>query len=185
MKKNNCKNCGAIITTKICPYCNAQTGLKKDLDVQDLPVIECVNPDLHNSSISFLLIIGIIMIFLPIYLFNFGEVHEPGSEKYLPIFILIGIILIIIFIKQLLDRILLKIFGKKITGTVCGYVTNGSQLNGFPIKLIKIKIDTEDGEKYIYYNTKDTKEPYKVNSTIQLKRFNKFFIIEKEEIEYF
>mgnify|MGYP003297833013 CR=1 FL=1 len=39
-----------------------------------------------KDSRLIVLIMGIILIFLPIYLFTFGEVHEPGSEKFIPIF---------------------------------------------------------------------------------------------------
>ena len=29
IEKTNCPNCGAPITTEICPYCNTATGIKK------------------------------------------------------------------------------------------------------------------------------------------------------------
>ena len=45
MKLNNfkrkCQNCGASVTTEICPYCNTFTGINSKKINMEYPVIEC------------------------------------------------------------------------------------------------------------------------------------------------
>lgn len=186
MKKHNCINCGAEITTEICPYCSAQTGLKENLDVQDLPKIQCKDAELFYWTFSFPLIMGIIFTAVPTFLFLVEDQPDPNAEKILPLFLIVGTLIIISALIQLGKNLLVNIFGKKITGTVCSYVTNNSlTYNGFATKLVKIKIEKDNKEEYIYYNIRDMKEPYRINSKIQLKRFNNLFLIIKEEVEYF
>ena len=72
-----------------------------------------------------------------------------------------------------------------IFGIVYGYMDDNLFINGNPAQIVKLKIDTNEGPKFILYQTGDIKQPYKINSQIKLKVYKNIFHIEKENKTYF
>ena len=68
----NCKNCGAQVTTEICPYCKAKTGIDQNLVNLEYPVLdyETLSDDLTGIYI----VLGILCIFLS---------HNQGKQVIL------------------------------------------------------------------------------------------------------
>jgi hypothetical protein len=58
-------------------------------------------------------------------------------------------------------------------------------LNNSPAQIVKLLVDTNDGKKFILYQLRDTKRPYKVNSTISLLVYKNSFLIIDNKKNYF
>ena len=188
----HCPNCGAPVTTEICPYCKVRTGLDtKDADME-YPVIDCKEAILNFWN----------TIFPGIFAFGFGlsgitsyfmlNSFEKNFDsfmsgfKFFPIpFITIGLIALIIVIVHLRRYLLVKSFGKEIKATVYGYMDDNLYINGNPAQIVKLLVDTNEGKRFILYQLKDIKKPYKVNSTIDLVVYKNYFLISKKNKNYF
>lgn len=48
-----CPNCGAPITTEICPYCNSATGIDTASANMDYPLLECKPATIDFWSVGF------------------------------------------------------------------------------------------------------------------------------------
>ena len=55
----NCPNCGAPITTEICPYCNVFTGIDTKYADMEYPVIECKEANIGFWSVVFPMIFAV------------------------------------------------------------------------------------------------------------------------------
>ena len=53
MNNKNGSNCGAPITTEICPYCNVMTGLDTKNADMEYPVIECKEANVGFWNVVF------------------------------------------------------------------------------------------------------------------------------------
>ena len=58
-------------------------------------------------------------------------------------------------------------------------------INGNPAQIVKLLVHTNEGEKFILYQLKDIKHPYKVNSTIELLVYKDYFLIVDKKKYYF
>ena len=187
----NCPNCGAPITTEICPYCKVMTGLDtKDADME-YPVMECKEAVLTFWNTIFPSIfavsfggVGILFLFV---MGNIGvdaeDFNYSGFFFCLP-FLLIGLIALLIIIMFLRRFFLVKFFGREIYATVYGYMDDNMLLNDSPAQIVKLLIDTSEGKKFILYQLNDTKKPYKINSNIELIVYKNYFLI-KNKKDYF
>lgn len=58
-------------------------------------------------------------------------------------------------------------------------------LNGAPAQIVKLLVNTDEGPKFILYQLCDIKQPFKVNSKIQLRVYKDMFLIPKRKKYYF
>ncbi len=186
IEKTNCPNCGAPITTEICPYCNTATGIKTATANMEYPVIECKEANLGFFNTVFPLIFAVSFGFFG-FVFPFLLSEEDASEVSLMFFAfgLIGIIALLITLYNVAKYLLVKINGKEIEGIVYGYMSDNMLINGNPAQIVKIKIDTDEGPRFILYQTGDIKQPYAINGTIKLKVYKNIFRIENGAKTYF
>ena len=73
----------------------------------------------------------------------------------------------------------------EITATVYGYMNDNVYLNDEPAQIVKLLVQTGGGPKFILYQLGDIKQPYKVNSRIQLFVYKDMFLIPKNKTYYF
>ena len=200
--KRNCPSCGAPITTEICPYCHVATGLDTRTADMEYPVIEC-----KEARVGFWN-----CVFPAIFAFAFGigglaplvmalamkavssEVGEASgffSSSFVffgfssIIFLPIGVIALVLAIKPLIRNAKIKANGKDIEATVYGYMDDNILLNGHPAQIVKLLVTTEEGPKFILYQLGDIKQPFKINSKINLKVYKDIFLIENKKKYYF
>lgn len=167
--KNHCSNCGAPVTTEICPYCKCATGIDTmDADME-YPVIECKEANLNFWNVVFPMIFALMFGFFFIF-FPFG---------------IISIIAFIIGITPVIRYYLIDINGQEIEAVVYGYLDDKMLFNNMPGQIVKLLVDTNDGKKFILYQLADTTQPYQVNSKIKLKVYKNLFHIVKDKNIYF
>ena len=190
MNNKNCPNCGAPITTEICPYCNVMTGLETKNADMEYPVIECKEANIGFFPVFFPLIFafafGFAGLIMPILFFTIGGDVFPKTMIlfFLP-FAVIGIGAFIIGIKPVIMYVSLKTRGKDIDATVYGYMDDNMFINGNPAQIVKLLVQTNDGPKFILYQLGDIKQPFKINSNIKLKVYKDIFLIENKKQYYF
>lgn len=179
----HCPNCGAPVTTEICQYCHAITGLNTKSANMEYPVIECKEANIGFWTVAFPMIFavsfGIPGIAIPIVI---GDVR---AILFASLFAIIGITAFIISLTSVIRYVKLKNNGKEIAATVYGYMDDNVLLNGAPAQIVKLLVDTNDGLKFILYQLGSTNQPYKINSKIKLKVYKNYFCIVKENKNYF
>lgn len=187
IEKTNCPNCGAPITTEICPYCNTATGIKSAKANMEYPVIECKEANLGFFNTVFPLIFAVGFGFFGFVFPIFMREEEEFTTviAMCSIFALIGTVAFIIVLINVGRSIMIKLKGKDINGIVYGYMDDNLIINGSPAQIVKIKADTQEGPRFILYQTGDTKQPYAINSSINLKVYKNIFKIEKDNKKYF
>lgn len=188
--KRNCPNCGAPVTTEVCPYCNNMTGLDTKYADMEYPVIECKEAGVGFWSVMFPMIFALSFGFaglcmpLMIFLMEPDEFSLPMILFFIP-FATIGVGAFVIAVKPILRFFSLKRNGKDIYATVYGYMDDNVLLNGNPAQIVKLLVQSNDGPKFILYQLGDIKQPFKVNSQIKLKVYKDIFLIENKKQYYF
>ena len=185
----HCNNCGAPVTTEICPYCHAATGISTWQADMEYPVIDCKEANIGFWTVWFPMIFAVTFSFFGI-VFPIITILIDFSYKFpiilaCSIFALVGIVSFIIGIKPLIRYLIVKTKGKLIEGTIYGYIDDGIILNGVPAQTVKILVNTNDGPKFILYQLGDIKQPYKINNKINLKVYKDIFLIDKEKNDFF
>lgn len=191
MKKKTCSNCGAPITTEICPYCNAMTGIDTKNANMEYPVIECKEANVGFWSVVFPMIFavsfgfaGLVMPFIFVTADVDGIFPTSMLLFFLP-FALVGIVAFVIAARSILKYMAVKTKGQDIDAAVYGYMDDNVLINGHYAQIVKLLVQTNDGPKFILYQLGDIKKPYKVNGTIKLKVYKDIFLIEKKKQYYF
>lgn len=191
MINKNCPNCGAPVTTEICPYCNVMTGLDTATADMEYPVIECKEANIGFWTVLFPLIFacsfGFAGFCMPIMFFTAGgdEAFPPSMILFFLPFAAIGVVAAVIAIKPIIRYISLKTSGQDIDATVYGYIDDNVLMNGRPAQIVKLLVQTNDGPKFILYQLGDIKQPYKINSNIKLKVYKDIFLIVNKKQYYF
>ena len=186
-EKLNCPNCGAPITTEICPYCNTPTGLNTATANMEYPVIDCKEARLGFINVVFPMIFAFAFGFFG-FLFPLIFAGQEGSRMVIIMsipFAVIGTVSFIIVLVSVIRYLLVKMNGKDITGTVYGYMDDNLLINNNPAQIVKLKVETKEGPRFILYQTGDIKQPYKVNSQVDIRVYKHYFMIKKENKEYF
>lgn len=187
-EQNHCPNCGAPITTEICPYCNAFTGIDTKNADMEYPVLDCKEAHLNFWNTIFPLIFAVTFGFTGIiFPIVFALLSEDititiATTLGCSIFVIIGIVSAAIVINALIKYNSVKTKGKEIYGTVYGYMNDNIYINEMPAQIVKLLITTDTGPKFILYQLHDTKRPYKINSKIKLKVYNNIFKIDEDII---
>ena len=188
MIKRNCPNCGAPVTTEICPYCNVMTGLDTKYADMEYPVIECKEANVGFWTVLFPMIFALSFGFaglcVPLMALLDGGFTLSLFIFFIP-FAAVGIGAFVIAIKPIIRYFLLKVNGQEIDATVYGYMDDNVLMNGNPAQIVKLLVQTNDGPKFILYQLGDIKQPFKVNSNIKLKVYKDIFLIENKKQYYF
>ena len=101
------------------------------------------------------------------------------------IFGIIALVAIIIAIIPLVRLFLIKSQGKEIEATVYGYLDDMLLINGQPAQIVKLLVYTDEGLRFILYQTGDIKRPYSINKKIKIKAYKNMFTISKQDKYYF
>ena len=107
---------------------------------------------------------------------------------FLGVGIFIGLLGILAFVIAMIPTsryIFIELRGKKIDATVYGYMNDNLLINGMPAQIVKLLVSTNDGLKFILYQLGDIKQPFKINSKIELKVYKDIFLIENKKQYYF
>ena len=184
-----CPNCGAPISTEICPYCQSITGLDTQNANMEYPVIEC-----KETTISFWTTVfpAIFAVSFGFFGFIFPLIFLLSGVEYSFIivlisipFVIIGLVASIIVFRNIFRYFLVKTKGKEIEATVYGYMNDNLYLNDEPAQIVKLLINTKEGYRFILYQLGSTKHPYKINSKIKLMVYEDKFLILKNNKYYF
>lgn len=189
MKENRCPNCGAAVTTEICEYCHAVTGLDSNKANMEYPVIECKEVNIVNPVfLVFFIFIFIFIMFgaiFPIIIFNrFSSFSSFSIVMFLP-FIIISIFILSIVLSPIIRYIKVKTKGKEINATVYGYMNDEYSQSSNGNQIVKLKVDTNEGPKFILYQMGHSQKLYKINSKIKLKVYKDLFMILNDNKYYF
>ncbi len=183
-----CPNCGAPITTEICPFCGHVTGVKTKDANMDYPLLDCKGATLNSWTILFPMIFvasfGFFGIVMPIYttLTNKGK-FEIMQILFLFPFTMVAIGGLSVIVKNISRYITLKLKGKRTVATVYGYVDDDVTYNGVPGQVVKLLVNTSEGKRFILYKMNNTTRPYGINSKINLIVYKNIFMIEKNKRE--
>jgi len=188
-----CKNCGAPVTSEICPFCHCATGLSTEQANMEYPVMNCKSAQINFWNFVFPLIFAVSFGFAGISGFLITSSIDKAFVDEIPIkmtetvgamsliisapFLLISIICFAIIFRQLYKYLMIKWFGKQIMAIVYGYMDDSMLLNGRPAQIVKLLIETENGKRFILYRLGKTYQPYGVNTQIELTMYKHFFLI--------
>ncbi len=187
--KTTCSQCGATITTEICPYCGSKTEIDTKNADMIYPIIDCKEANIGFWTVAFpglfAFIFGGFGLFMPLIFYG-SDPYMDFSEKammamFAVIFGGIGITAFIIMIRPIVNWIFIKIKGKKITGTVYGYVNDSVVMNGEPAQIAKILVQTKNGPHFLFYQLGHPNKPYRINKQITLLMYKNKFLIAKDE----
>ena len=188
MEERHCPNCGAPITTEICPYCKAMTGLDTKNADMEYPVIECKEAIVSFWTFVFPLIFalafGIPGIIIPIIFLLMGGVNPVPVILFCSLFVLGGLIALVIALIPVIRYFKVKSNGKEIDATVYGYMDDNLFINNQPAQIVKLLVQTEEGPRFILYKLLDTKKPYKINNKIKIRVYNDLFYIPKNNYNF-
>ena len=186
-----CKNCGAPVTSEICPYCGNATGLRTSQANMEYPTLECKEANLNFWTILFPLIFafgfGFFGIAFPIMFTFGGESFKSDFDSpwivylfCLP-FAAIGVGAVVAVIKPIVRYIMIKTKGKHIEAVVYGYTDDNVIMNGRPAQVVKLLVETPVGKRLIMYQLGSTEQPFGVNTTVGLIVYKNYFMIEKKK----
>ena len=186
----NCPNCGAPVTTEICPYCNAATDIDTRFADMEYPVIECREAGITFWNFVFPMIFAVSFGFFGfVFPLSFLFVGDKGEALsvflFCSIFGIIGVVAFVISMIPVVRTLMIMLRGKNIEAVVYGYMDDNVLLNNVPAQIVKLLVTTNDGKKFILYQLGDIKQPFKVNSRINLKVYKDIFLIENKKKYYF
>lgn len=169
---DNCPNCGASVTTEICPYCHAMTGLISNEKNTEFPIIESENIEktLNNDLPGFIIMTVAFGVMAVITLFSF---QKSISILFAIIFGIVSVVTLCNAIIIIINFLLLKIKGQNIEATVYGYSDDIYENS------VKLLINTDEGLRFIFLQLDSRKRSYKISGKINLRRYkNKFLILD-------
>ncbi len=187
-QKRICKQCGAPITTEICPYCGTVTGIDTQTAYMEYPELVCNEAHISFWSVAFPAIFAVSFgwfgFFMPIFFYKIGELEDGWVLLFFIPFAAVGISSTYIVIKRVWDYVSVSLRGKEITGTVYGYMDDDVAYNGVPGQVCKILVQTNSGPRFIMYQLGATSKPHKINSTLTLKVYkDRFKIIDTHKYD--
>jgi len=191
VKTINCKNCGAPVTSEICPFCGSMTGLDTLTADMEYPVLECKEANIGFWTVAFPAVFaigfGYAGLVMPVMMFItkdqldiLGTFAGFSVLFFLP-FALVGIVATVFTVIPIYRYLMLKIKGKEIYGTVYGYCDDKVMLNNRPAQVVKILVQSPEGPRFIMYQMGTTDHPYGINTKIGLRVYKDMFMIEKKK----
>ncbi|MBR3898185.1 MAG: hypothetical protein IKJ43_02760 [Bacilli bacterium] len=191
MKDTNkkCPNCGAQITSEVCPYCRNLTGLDSSEANMEYPVIKCkeANKNFWNTwfPMIFAVSFGFFGFIFPIIFILTNSSDTLSVILFSSIFAIIGVVAFIIALRTFIRYNLVKTKGKEIEATVYGYMNDNLLINEMPAQIVKLRVTTNDGPRFILYQLGDIKKPYKINSKIKLLVYKDMFMVKEDDTYHF
>lgn len=177
-----CATCGAPAISELCSYCGMPTGLDTKEVTSEYPTIECNPASLKDAKLAGYVAFG--LIFAPCGLaLLFAPVR--GADAFitklaaLP-FLGIGIGFLVPAAKRVISYVKVKLKGKRISGTVYGYVYSPWIVNGERTYVAKILIETPGGPRFILYDLGKNYKPYSINEPIALLAYKNNYLIAKK-----
>ena len=177
-----CKNCGAPVTTEICPYCGSITGYKAAND-------ENMYPSQKNKSASLTFVtIGAPLIFagmLTVFSICMG-VALFGAKQNAFQMLGIGFFFVLmaggalfcyyIILSNIIRYTLASLFGKRVKGIVYGFKDGIIAINGGAVQDVKVLIEDGENSKFIIYKSNRTIQKVGINDEVELKNFKNIYI---------
>lgn len=186
----NCRNCGAPVTSEICPYCGSKTGLTTETADMEYPVIECKEANIGFWTtvfpLAFALGFGFFGFAFPIMMSSSADDPAGAPQPWfiylfcLP-FAAVGIGAAVITILPIIRWFRLRSRGKHITATVYGYVNDNVLINGRPAQVVKLLAETPVGRRFLMYQLGGTRKPYGINTELDLLVYKDYFMIVKKK----
>lgn len=186
-QQKTCSCCGAPIVSEICAYCGTPTGLNTAKADMEYPVLECKAVVLNFWTTWFPAIFtfafSIPALILLLCTFIVGEITMLlVSLPFLLISLGFGSFIAFTFLRY--KKV--ESHGKTIQGIVYGYVDDNVMYNNKPGQVAKILVQTPNGPRFILYRLGGTVKIYGINDTLDIKVYDKYFLIckNKETIEW-
>jgi len=184
----SCKNCGAPVTSEICPFCGAVTGMVTAQADMQYPVLQCKEATLNFWTVAFPAIFAFSFGFFGFafpFLFAKSGSEEMGTVLLISIpFALIGVVAFIIMLRPIIRFLILKSKGTRVTAKVYGYVDDNVLINDQPAQVVKLLVYTPEGYRFVTYQLGTTDQPYGINTEIELLVYKDIFMIEKQQKHY-
>lgn len=177
-----CKNCGAPVTTEICPYCGSITGYKAANDEILYPTIKNKSATLTFVTIGLPLIFaGMLTVFSIFIGFAlFGMELNAFQSLYVGFFFMImaggALFAYYIPVSNIVRYTLASLFGKRVKGIVYGYKDGLIGVNGATVQDIKVLIEDGENSRFIKYKSNRSIQKLGINDEIELKNFGKIYI---------
>ena len=183
----NCQNCGAKVTSEICPYCKAQSGINPNLVNLEYPLLEYET--IPKSSISSFLVVTCIFIFIAIVPLMIGFGGDTFSLVFDIVFSgIVAFIYIHLLVKLLVYLHKYKTTQKKgeiLNAYVHGFLDENRPDEKFKYSTVKLLVDTKDGKRFILFKLDERNKPYKIGSNVKLKVYNNYCVFAEDEKYYF
>ncbi len=188
-KNRTCPQCGAPITSEICLFCGAETGIQTKDANMEYPVIDCKEATLGFWTVVFPGIFAFTFTWFglafPIFFVLNGDVTELTEKIILVLFGIlfggVGIGAHAVMLRPIINYIRIKMHGKRISGTVYGYTDDNVIMNESPAQVVKILVNTRKGPRFVLYQTGQTDRLYPINSKIRLEVYKDMFLISNKE----
>ncbi len=175
-----CPHCGAPLLSEVCQYCGTYVG---EVSTQDLaseyPTVECKHAAITFFGTLFPFIFGFfpLVMTVPFFYEFLIEDQEFASIAILIPFIAIGIGGMFFFFRNIFSVLSVAIKGKKMDGTVYGYMDDTVFYNDKPGQKIKVLVSTSEGKRFILMPLSGTTKPYPINGHVTVKAYRNYATI--------
>jgi len=179
-----CPSCGAQVVSEICAYCGTPTGLNTADADMEYPVLECKEATVNFFTLLFPLIFALAFggVGVTLLIVRGLTVHGDNTVSMIGIpFLLIGLAAAYFVIRTLSRYIAVKTRGKRIVGTVYGYMDDNVLINNKPAQIVKLLVQTADGPRFLLYQLGDTLKLYGIHDTVELMVYKDYFLICKNK----
>ena len=155
----------------------------------EYPLIDCKEAHIGFWTCAFPMIFALAFGFFgfvfPFIFLKAGEAAGGGGEFSFVIlicipFAVIGVVSLFIALTPIVRFLLVKFLGKPVTATVYGYTDDNVLLNGVPAQVVKLLVNTRQGNRFLMSQRGKTIQPYGVNTRIQLRVYKKYFLIDEK-----
>lgn len=171
-KPINCPSCGAPVTSEICAYCGTATGLKSADANMEYPVLDCNEVVLRKEDAKFLVTMGVLFFLIGVAIILIFAVLCKEDFVFTCIiavpFMILGIGTAFYPLVKVFKYVIMKVFGKKIQAKVYGYLDDDMTINGRTAQIVKLRVDSQDGPRFVLYQLENTLRPYGIHSTVDV-----------------
>ncbi len=192
-----CPSCGATSGNKgVCEYCgaslikkktfrdNTANSLEEQFRIEDqfTPVFKGKSCNANPFLTIFCVIFGGCFLFVPIILlivFISTGIMTAWIIPMLLLFMGIGAVSFVPLILSTVHRSKCK-SAPVVQGIVRGYEDGSIIINGRPVQNVKILVNLPSGPKIALINLSESSRPYVVGSTIGIRNYQRYFVIEDD-----
>ena len=125
-----------------------------------------------------------LLIFLVLIVpFFWGAIILLNEENPMFIFMFLTFMIVLVpltyikYIKKIIDTFKVRRHGEVIHATVMEYSKDDLVINGSSTQIIKLLINKDNGDRFIYYQTRETNKKYEIGSDIELYVYNDLYLI--------